>query len=401
MTPTALPSKFATNTNYSTGPDSGTATKVDPASTGNGFVAGTAIAPQHMNFLLNQENSFLRRQWLLNAASPVQVLDAFPDGNAEIGVCMMPSGQLLVARWDSNRGAAIVTDWGRVDAAGDFISITNGLSSDVDDAASNGSVVVLVGTGGHNNVYTSNSGASFTAGGSLAYTGSYKRVVWNQSKSKWHTACVGTDNNVYSNASTPSAAWSGVASGASSLYGLAVLSNGNLYVLGDNGVTSDPLIRVSTDGAATFANDGTQIPNASTYEESGSMAGNGGSAIYHVGRIGTTELAICRRTASLGWTLAAAFTNLNLAVTSFDARPRILMCADTGLLVVACQCTVGGISQTLLLASLDGTDWLGPLFLAPASDVGIILGIGGGRLVASRDTAIYWSRGIGQIGSLV
>lgn len=44
---------FATLTNYNTGPDNGTPTKVDPASATNGFVGGTVIAPQHVNFLIN------------------------------------------------------------------------------------------------------------------------------------------------------------------------------------------------------------------------------------------------------------------------------------------------------------------------------------------------------------
>ncbi len=44
---------WATNTNYSTGPDNGTATKVDPASTANGFVNGTIAAAQHLNFLFD------------------------------------------------------------------------------------------------------------------------------------------------------------------------------------------------------------------------------------------------------------------------------------------------------------------------------------------------------------
>lgn len=44
---------WATNTNYSTGPDISTPTKVDPASTANGFIAGTIAAPQHINFLLD------------------------------------------------------------------------------------------------------------------------------------------------------------------------------------------------------------------------------------------------------------------------------------------------------------------------------------------------------------
>ncbi len=44
---------FATLTNYNTGPDNGTPTKVDPASATNGFVGGTVIAPQHVNYLIN------------------------------------------------------------------------------------------------------------------------------------------------------------------------------------------------------------------------------------------------------------------------------------------------------------------------------------------------------------
>jgi hypothetical protein len=44
---------WATNLNYSTGPDLGSATKIDPASATNGFIAGTVIAPQHVNFLVN------------------------------------------------------------------------------------------------------------------------------------------------------------------------------------------------------------------------------------------------------------------------------------------------------------------------------------------------------------
>lgn len=44
---------WATNANYSTGPDVSTPTKVDPASTANGFIAGTIAAPQHINFLLD------------------------------------------------------------------------------------------------------------------------------------------------------------------------------------------------------------------------------------------------------------------------------------------------------------------------------------------------------------
>lgn len=44
---------WATNSLYSTGPDVGSSTKVDPASTANGFINGTIAAAQHVNFLFN------------------------------------------------------------------------------------------------------------------------------------------------------------------------------------------------------------------------------------------------------------------------------------------------------------------------------------------------------------
>lgn len=44
---------WATSANYIAGPDTGTPTKVDPASAANGFIRGTVIAPQHVNFLIN------------------------------------------------------------------------------------------------------------------------------------------------------------------------------------------------------------------------------------------------------------------------------------------------------------------------------------------------------------
>jgi hypothetical protein len=44
--------QWATNLNYSAGPDAGTPTKVDPSSIPNGFVQGVIAAPQHVNFLI-------------------------------------------------------------------------------------------------------------------------------------------------------------------------------------------------------------------------------------------------------------------------------------------------------------------------------------------------------------
>lgn len=44
---------WASNTNYSAGPDTGTPTKVDPSSAANGFIPGFIAAPQHINHLFS------------------------------------------------------------------------------------------------------------------------------------------------------------------------------------------------------------------------------------------------------------------------------------------------------------------------------------------------------------
>jgi hypothetical protein len=44
---------WATNANYSTGPDLGTPTKVNPGSSANGFISGVIAAPQHVNYIFD------------------------------------------------------------------------------------------------------------------------------------------------------------------------------------------------------------------------------------------------------------------------------------------------------------------------------------------------------------
>lgn len=52
---------WATNTNYSTGPDVGTPTKVNPSSAANGFIKGVIAAPQHVNWLFHEVDAQLAR----------------------------------------------------------------------------------------------------------------------------------------------------------------------------------------------------------------------------------------------------------------------------------------------------------------------------------------------------
>jgi hypothetical protein len=396
MNITPLPAKFAVNTNYSTGPDTGTATKLDPSGSGNGFVKGTGINPQNINFLFNQPVPLLRHLFLQMAAYLGQSAAGYLDLDSSVGACQMPDGRLLAERFDSSAPGLILTDWGGVQRAGDFTGTSTPITSAVTDMASDGTHVLLIGSGGNCNAYSSNNGTSWTTGGFLATNGPRTRLVWNANKSRWH-ATGPANGSVFTNTAVPTSAWSSEASGVPAPDGLGVLSNGNLYVLGDNGVDPDPVIRVSTDAAASFANDGAQIPNANTYAESGCLVGNGGSALYHAGRIGTGTLAVCRRTAVAGWALCASFSNLNTGLTSFDARPRILMCPQTGLLVMVC--TVNGSKGTAIFASPDGTDWVGPLVASPVIDVDGFA-IAAGKLIGSTDELLLYSDGVGQLGFL-
>ena len=60
MTDNLVPPRvFATNDDYATGPDTGTPTKVDPASDANGFINGQIIAAQHVNYWLNAVTQYL------------------------------------------------------------------------------------------------------------------------------------------------------------------------------------------------------------------------------------------------------------------------------------------------------------------------------------------------------
>lgn len=82
-----LPSKFSTNTNYSTGPDTGTPTKVDPSGLLNGFIRGVVAAPQHVNFLINAIIDYLHEQ-VETPESYLEIRDDFTgcvfDGTTDI-----------------------------------------------------------------------------------------------------------------------------------------------------------------------------------------------------------------------------------------------------------------------------------------------------------------------------
>jgi hypothetical protein len=76
----------------------------------------------------------------------------------------------------------------------------------------------------------------------------------------------------------------------------------------------------------------------------------------------------------------------------FSARPRLLCCKSTGLLVIAAP--ISGVGSSLVLyASIDGSDWVGPLLVRNVAVAAFA--IQSGRLFMTRDDGMWASAGIG------
>lgn len=160
---------WATNANYSAGPDISTPTKVDPASTANGFINGTIAAAQHVNFLFNGL-----------ATELVKAVDGVNGGTYTLGSVLRFEGADVQIAADLevvsggeinvNAGGQINVDSGaQVDIAGEINVLTGG---DIDiesgaqiDLESGGVLNVL--SGGDINV-ASGGDINLASGGELA-----------------------------------------------------------------------------------------------------------------------------------------------------------------------------------------------------------------------------------------
>lgn len=134
---------WATNANYSTGPNVGTPTRIDPASTANGFINGTIAAAQHINFLFDAVGDQLVQAvdgvgggtYTLGSALRFQGADVEINAGLEI----LASGELNV----QNGGLVQVLSGGLVDVlSGGQIEISSGASISV---ASGGLIDVVAG----------------------------------------------------------------------------------------------------------------------------------------------------------------------------------------------------------------------------------------------------------------
>ena len=362
----------------------------------NGFVPEAPVAAEHLNYELNAITA--------DVAAHASLLDELEDlakaaalrlrltgsnfpftdtagSMAVIGSITIHRGLLAIKA--STNDTHFVNDG---DLGNTNIGAVTSITSDVCGVARNGSRLLLIGTGGNRCCFSTNEGSSWSAGSDLGATP--QAIIYNATHSRFmvtFAAGVNVAQDI-NGAST----WASVSSGLGSAQGgIAHLSNGTTVVCGLDG-SSDVDFARSTDGGGSWSIAGGTVPNAGDYDEAGWVVGNGGSSIYHVGRaLSGSQLRICSSTDGLAWTLRE--TLLPAASSTFDAAPRILMCQETGLLVVVCYQT----HSDGVYASRDGgVTWLGPAFYQNFDMRAY--GVARGRLIATSGTHLFATDAIKQ-----
>lgn len=349
MTTTIL-APFATNDNYSSGPDVGTPTKVDPASPSNGFVSGTGIAPQHVNYLLNGAVSGSRRAVTL-MVKPRLIYDAGSEISFGI-VTTVTVPRTLIAI--AGVAAALVSDLGSYETTGTPASITGNASGAARNSSSGR--IVLVGSGGNANCYSDDEGATWTAGGALG--GAATHVIWNATHARFQALYAG-----HARYSTDATAWTDVAlTGAGSLGSgghLAVLSNGN--VVTDVGVGS---YKMSTDGGTSWATSSAP-PSSGTAAHRGILAGNGGSTIYHAVLLPSGNYQISASADGNTWSVVSTMVPpFGMAWDDALNGPGLAVCPDTGWVFFLGTNESIGNGVCVLYGSPDAINWTDPLVLS-------------------------------------
>lgn len=407
--PASVPD-WASNANYSAGPDTGTPTKVDPASTPNGFIKGVVAAPQHVNYQLNllttgynQHVGALDRLLEVAALHPRALEYVSSDTGAAMAATMVdgigvPSAAIVAIKVDAT-GVAQSYDSSDTDTGGVVASVT----SLVREAATNGSRIAAIGTGGNLNTYSDNGGGSWSAGaagigGAVQYLAYAPSNALSGGGNKFFSGGSGT-GSVYKTP-TPSTVWTAVASQFAAVKGLAVLggataNKGYVVALGNSGI--EPRFSVLVDGGAGADFNGTQTPpSANTAEEPGSIAGAPrvpvvGAAVYHIMRC-NAGARLRTATSTDGTTWTAATTIEAPTGATFSGAPRLMICQSTGLMVIACPLDNG---TTALYASVDFVTWVGPTPIRQASINAFA--VAGGKLFVTRGATIYASDGIDRV----
>jgi hypothetical protein len=394
-----LPRPWATNLNYSSGPDSGTPTKVDPSSDANGFIKGVIAAPQHVNYLIAKLNAIAPHS-LVNQLLKLRELSsstAITDTNSSLGVVEgITPGHALLAIKAGATDVSAIGDWEFRQPRGTVASITGPVCGAARIPLGR---VLAIGTGGNRCCHSLTEGATWTAGANLGATP--QAVVYNVAKARFMVTFAAGVNVTQS--ADGVAAWASVSSGLTSAQGgIAVLSNGDTFACGLN---ATPQIKVSksSDGGATWAvQSGSPDPGFERETSAGGpgwICGNGGAKIYHVyAALGGTVLRVSSSPDGVTWTQIATLSPPGAAVSQlFNSQPpRIFMCQTTGLLlVVAAGADSFDIADVAFVSADLGSTWTpGKSFTAAGATAGQDWGVAGGRVFTTIGAHLYASDGL-------
>lgn len=236
-------------------------------------------------------------------------------------------------------------------------------------------------------------------GGGAEIGGTPDDVVYSPAANKFF-ACRSGSTSVFN--SSDATAWTGVvAQAGGGILSIGVIGAGvGSGVIIELGTATAPTVRVSNDNGATWGFTGVGIPNRVTADESGSLAGcpavtrNGlNEYVYHVSRNDSGARLRTARTAD-GITWESGPTIEAPSGHTFTSRPRLLICKQTGLMVIAApaQRTAETMNVTAVYTSLDWVKWtLGDL---QGTRQITSYGIANGRLYQSNTSALLMSAGI-------
>ncbi len=342
MTLNALPG-WATNTNYSAGPDTGTPTKVDPESAADGFISGVVAAPQHVNYLLGLIAAELLKAvdgegggtytldgddleftgsatFILDCAAQLTAGKVFAiDGHLDLSssgrinlasgaVIGLNSGATLIA----GSGALIELDSGAAlnATSGSIISVGNGAQLDV----ANGGIIDLA----NNSTVELHSGALFAvdSGGIVIFARAADLKVASET-CFWRSPMVPQWITLYSNAGVVTPAWAVNDEAASGGWDLNDVGAANMIRFPLNRLPGDILTSIS-------------------------MSLNGAAGVGHGGNISGMTMPKIQlvKVSSVGVkTILASATDASASAAAYDADHSVTLDSGTD--------TVGGMPVTV------------------------------------------------------
>jgi hypothetical protein len=374
------PTEWASDTNYAAGPDTGTATKVDPGSglRASGVVPAGGVAAQHMNYELNAITKHLaaletmQRVALGRALALTPISSASTDTSEFLAALSLNDHIETVIGSPNSGGVFRMYDSVTFNLGGTLADIT----SEVTGGVIRGTRYIFIGTGTNQNDFSVNNGDTWTAGGSTGLLGDLIAI------------CDATDNVVVLTAaggsafSTNAVAWTAPATQpADTVTGggftsCASLLNDVVVAVGLQG--GHPAFARSTTSGHVWSAASGSVPAAASMNDAGWVVSTGSSAteMYHAGHRNVKMVDISVSTDGNTWTL---LTSLDLGGTVSEVK--LMQCPRTGLLVLAALLSTGTI---ILVASVDlGRTWGEPYQIADAQFALTGFSVAAGRVYAT------------------